>query len=620
VTAGQVVLPVASDEVDDRPFWAERSVLALAAVYYLFAALAVTFYLWRDPASRMVAGNPNDGDQFTWFFRYDAAAVAHFHLPALVTTAMNAPQGVNAMWNTFMLLPGTVLAPVTLLFGPQVSLNVFLVLGFAGSALAMFWVLRRWGCSLWGASVGGAVYGFCPAVLHSALGHYDLMFMVLPPLLVDGALRLGVGLVPWLRGGVVLGLLVVAQIFITEEMLFDTAIAGLLIAAVVAASRWRLVVAGWRNAVRGFGVAFLVVLVVAGYPLWVQFFGPLPQHGSPFTLDFFKNDLLGLVNPSALQVLHTGGTAAMAAGGQARLPEYLGYVGWPLLLFLPWVAARYWRSLTVRALAVTWVVLLVFSLGGTLMVNGHGHPAVKLPWYWVQSLPLLNAVIPDRFSLLAGGAMAALLAFGVDALAGDLAGRFPLRLPGRRSLALATAVTGLAALPLLPRPLPVYDGTPVPAGWTAVFRSLQLSSGAPVLVVPVPVSLFTEPLRWQADTGYPSSFVGGYFMGPAWNGQAYIDGNGTPQAAEWLNQLWAASSSALPPALTAEIPPSGVPSEKGFTRVQPLTPAKMRAQLTAWHVAAVVAVTTPDSAVATYLTALLGPPAASSGTVIAWRP
>src|SRR4051794_33077116 len=100
-----------------RPAAARRTV-TLAAVYYLLAAFAVTLWLWRDPASRTVAGNANDADQFTWFFRYDATALAHGHLPALVTTAMNAPQGVNAMWNTFMLLPGMLLAPVTLLFGP----------------------------------------------------------------------------------------------------------------------------------------------------------------------------------------------------------------------------------------------------------------------------------------------------------------------------------------------------------------------------------------------------------------------------------------------------------------------------------------------------------------------
>jgi hypothetical protein len=46
-------------------------------------------------------GNPNDADQFTWFLRYDATAIVHGRLPALVTTAMNAPQGISVVWNTF---------------------------------------------------------------------------------------------------------------------------------------------------------------------------------------------------------------------------------------------------------------------------------------------------------------------------------------------------------------------------------------------------------------------------------------------------------------------------------------------------------------------------------------
>ena len=137
--------------------------MALAAVYYLLGALAVTLWLWRDPASRTVAGNPYDADQLAWFFRYDATAIAHGHLPALITTAMNAPQGVSVMWNTFMLLPGALLTPVTLLLGPQTALTVLMTAGFAGSALAMFYVLRRWAVSMPAAVLGGAVYGFSPA-------------------------------------------------------------------------------------------------------------------------------------------------------------------------------------------------------------------------------------------------------------------------------------------------------------------------------------------------------------------------------------------------------------------------------------------------------------------------
>ena len=50
-----------------------------------------------------------------------------------------------------------------------------------------------------------------------------------------------------------------------------------------------------------------------------------------------------------------------------------------------------------------------------------------------------------------------------------------------------------------------------------------------------------------------------------------------------------------------------------------MTNAKMRAQIRAWKVSAVVAVATPDSRLGRYLTAMLGSPAVVTGDVMAWR-
>jgi len=600
--------------------------VTLAAVYYLLAALAVTLWLWRDPASRTVAGNANDADQFAWFFRYDATAIAHLRLPALVTTAMNAPQGVNAMWNTFMLLPGVLLAPVTLLFGPQSALTLFMTAGFAGSATAMFAVLRRWDASTACAALGGAVYGFSPALLHSAIGHYDLQFAVFPPLIIDAGLRLALGRVSAVRGGLWLGLLLTAQLFITEEALLGTAIAGLVLGVVVSVSRPRAVAGKLRTLAGGLGIAGCVAGVIAGYPLWVQFFGPLHQDGSPFTPDFFKNDLSAFVVPSSYLLFHTAGSAADASRYQGHLPEYLGYLGWPLLIAGVAAMAVLWRRLPVRAVGVTFGVLAVFSLGGTLLVGGHEHAAIKLPYYWLQGLPMLSSALPDRYSIEADGAAAALLAFAADAAVPAFAAfavfaarRLPGLATGWRPAAVVLSCATLAVLPIVPKPLPAAAATPLPPGWPAVFTSLRLPASAHVLVVPVPMSTFTEPLRWQADTGEPGSLVGGYFMGPTWNGRGYIDGNGTPAASLYLNAMWLESIQGLPKSLAAGVPQSAYPTSEGFVRVKAVTDTAMRAQIAAWRVTVVVAVAKPDSGLGQYLTVLFGRPAAAAGDVLAWR-
>jgi hypothetical protein len=373
------------------------------------------------------------------------------------------------------------------------------------------------------------------------------------------------------------------------------------------------------------------VAVIAGYPLWVQFVGPLHQAGSPFTIDFFKNDLSGFVVPSSFMLFHTAGSAAEALRYQGQLPEYLGYLGWPLIVVLVAGTIRFWRRLPVRACAVACAVLAVFSLGGTLLASGHEHAWIKLPWYWVQSLPVFSAALPDRFSIMADGAAAALLAFCADAAVPALAAFAARRLPrlasgrewarewARWPAAVVMSCAVLAVLPIAPRPLPAAAVTPVPPGWSAAFASLHLPASATVLTVPLPMSTFTEPLRWQADTGQPATLVGGYFMGPGWNGRAYTDGNGLSQAGRYLNFLWAESGAGLPASLAGGVPVSADPTSPRYVRIEAVDAKRMLAQIAAWHVTAVVAVTVRNSVLGNYLVDVLGPPSVVTGDVMAWH-
>ena len=82
--------------------WAGWLVVGL----YLLASFALTWRLWADPAGRAAGHNPGDVNLVAWFMRYSATAVSHGRLPALVTTGLNAPQGINMMWNASMLLAG----------------------------------------------------------------------------------------------------------------------------------------------------------------------------------------------------------------------------------------------------------------------------------------------------------------------------------------------------------------------------------------------------------------------------------------------------------------------------------------------------------------------------------
>lgn len=624
--------------------WAARRYsAAVVSLIYVLAALALTWRLWADPASRVVAGNPHDADLFAWFMRYAAAAVRHGRLPGLVTTGMNAPFGVNLMWNTPVLLPGILLAPVTGLLGPQVSLTVLITVGFAGSALALFWVLRRWGVGLRAAALGGAVYGFSPALLQSAIGHYDLQLAVLPPLIIDAGLRVAVGRLPvpgravpggWLTrlpapllAGAWLGLLVAAQLFISEEIALFTGLTGVLIVAVLAAARPRLALRRAWPAAAGLLIAAIVTAVLAGHALWTQFRGPLLQHGALYPPDYYVNDLTSFVTPQSSLLLHTAASAAAAARYQGGAAEYLGYLGWPLLAVLAIAAVVSWRRPAGRATAVTFAALVLLSLGGHPLISGHAVQAVNLPWHWIEELPVLATALPDRLSILADGAAAALLAIGIDEASARLSARnrqapaqrggsWPVRAP-----AAVLAVAVISCLPLLPRPLPAERTLPLPAGWSSVFARLHLVAGTRVLVVPVSFNYMTPGVRWSADTGEPAVMIGGYFIGPGAGGQAYLNGAGITPTTWYLDKLWAAGLRPGNPFVTAaeqaDLPTA---TAKGPAELPAaLAPAQVDADLTRWRPAAVVANAAADSPLGRYLSGLFGPPAVQVSGMLGWR-
>jgi hypothetical protein len=607
VVAVGIALPEAEagTDVKRRATWGwlvrHPGVFVLCA--YLAAAVALNWRLWLGLGTMAPVGDPGpaDNDLMAWFMRYTANALAHGHLPALVTTALNAPHGISVMWNTSVLFPAVVLTPVTLLGGPLVSLTVFATLGYAGSAAAMYWVLRRHGASVLAGALGGAVFGFSPGMVSAGMAHYQLQFAVFVPLMVEAVLSIVTGRGRPLLVGAWLGVLAAAQLFTGEEMVSNAAIASLLLVAVLAVSRPSAVRARLRGTAIGLGVAAVVALLLCARALWIQFRGPLTEHGSPWSIAAHGNGLAAFVNPQAQLLFHTASSAAYAASNGANAAEYLAYLGPPLLIVVAAVTIRYWRDLRVRAAAVTWALLEVLSLG----VNGP-----LLPFHWLQNLPLLGDMLPSRLAITADGAAAAVLAFGLD-LAMSSASRAagprrdtgprhamppPQATPLRRAVPVVIAL--LAVLPLVPRPVAAVTAPPVPTGWDTVFTRLDLPANASVLVVPAPYSHSGEAMLWQADTGQPGELIGGWFLGPLPSGRAvssYWGPQFTTETVMCLDALW-----------------QGTAAGQGCATA-------VRSALSYWHPAAVAADTSPAAPLGRFLIGILGQPAVQDGQMLGWR-
>jgi hypothetical protein len=565
----------------------------------------VTSQIWADPVVRVPAtGSRSESDIYLniWFMRYAATAVAHGHLPALITTAVNSPGGINLMWNTSLLLPGVLLAPVTLAAGPTVSLALLQTAGFAGSACALYLVLRRWSASIGAAAIGGAIYGFSPALMVAAEDHYHLQFAVLPPLIVDAVLRLATGRARPLRTGVWLGLLAAAQLFIAEELLVDTAIVSTLALLVLVASRPSALAGRLASAAAGAGVALVVALVLCGHALWVQFHGPLTETGSPWVTSSGTHPADFVTAPSA--VLFHGRYGPFLRKTRQQPMETFAYLGWPMLAAVAAGVVACWRDVRVRVAGVVFAVLEWVGLGSNnVTIAGWRVPDLLLPGHWFESVRALSQVQPNRFPILADGAAAAVFAFALDRVLSASVPRPSWRRPAV-GLPVLAATVALVLLPIIPRPVPVADVLPPPAGWNAALTALRLRPGASVLVLPIAplVADRAVAMEWQAMSNVPVSLVGGYCIVRAPGGHAEMcDGRQVLDPAQHttLTRInWLA---------TGELSQPG-PSH-----------ATMAAAITAWRPAAVVAAASVDSRLGRYLIRFFGPPAVRRGAMLGWR-
>ena len=193
-----------------------------AGAGYVLLSLVLWWHVWTGHPTSTTTCGCGDSSLFQWFLAWPAHAIAH-GLDPWYSTALFYPHGINLLSNTAVVAIGTVLAPVTWLFGPIATFNVALGLAPVLSALAMFFLLRRWVSWSPAAFFGGLLYGFSPFILIGLTdGHLMLSMAPVPPLLV---LCLDELLARQRRNpvavGVLLATLVCVQFFIGTELLAD---------------------------------------------------------------------------------------------------------------------------------------------------------------------------------------------------------------------------------------------------------------------------------------------------------------------------------------------------------------------------------------------------------------
>ncbi len=168
----------------------------------------VTYLSGRLPYTR-------DAGSYTWGFWWMARCVTHLTDP-WTTNYLAAPIGASLGMHALMPLPGALLTPITLIFGPAVSYNLLSAIMPGLLAYAMYRAARLWVPSQVGAIAAGVFFGFASMLDFQTWVHINLAAGVLfLPITLEAAVRLrrrpGVG------QAIALGLVLAASMMTDQE-------------------------------------------------------------------------------------------------------------------------------------------------------------------------------------------------------------------------------------------------------------------------------------------------------------------------------------------------------------------------------------------------------------------
>jgi hypothetical protein len=480
----------------------------LSLLSCLGLSVAMFWPMWQEPSRRLLGSGGGDGALLMWFLRWTPAALGH-GLNPLFSDYLNFPHGVNVMWNTSLLLPGLLLAPITVTFGPVVTFNVLCTLSLALSAWCATLAFRRYIHSNVAALIGGSAYGFSPYMLAQNRGHLQLSIAFLPPLLflaVDNIL-VRQRRPAWLSGAV-LGVLAALQVLTGEEVFALVAIM-LAVQVVIMMLLFPRQVAGRAPyAAVAFGTAALAFAAIAGYPIWFQLLGPQHVTGDIQGSNRYAVDLWNFVTPTRVQAVVPASATGITSRFTGNLAETNGYIGIPLILVVLFTAARWaWSKAVVRVAFLLALVSIVLSLSDHLHIKGR-ITDIELPWNALQNLPLLESAVPNRFMLIGMFFCGLLLAFFIDQA---LRWRWVERLP-------AALLVILVMVALAPR-LPLQGGRLEAPAFLTGAAVKRVPQGSVVLVTPYPRPGSSQSMTWQALAGMRYRMPGGYFIGPRANGR-----------------------------------------------------------------------------------------------------
>jgi hypothetical protein len=368
---------------------------------YIAAGVAVTWPHVTYLAGRLP--DNRDAATYVWNFWWMARSVMHLSSP-WSTTYLAAPVGTELGLHALMPLPGVVMMPITLLFGPSASYNLLCIALPGLLSYAMYRVGRLWLRSQIAAIATGAFFGFATLVDFWTWNHINLAAGALfIPLALETSIRFRRR--PGPRQAIILGLVIGAGVLVDQD--------SALMAAVVAVATLLPWLFG-RRAPADPADKSIAARILSG-PRWIR---PLPLVGAALIT-------AAVASPQLFAIKHevdVGGPAIPPNANSYRggatfpnlfepsrrvsdlglpIPHTSNYATYGTVLTILAIAglALAWRRRSAWGLALGWLGATLLAMGSTLNIGTHAYVPVEQVWHGVQ----LSSIMPYTWLVHAPG-------------------------------------------------------------------------------------------------------------------------------------------------------------------------------------------------------------------------
>ncbi len=348
---------------------------------FIVAGAAATIPLAANLAGRLPSAR--DPASYLWDFWWVAHQVTHLGNPWF-TPLMAAPIGVQLGFHTVMPLPGVLLTPVTLAFGPAFTYNLLTVILPGLLCYAMYRAARLWLRSTIGAVAAAVAFGLSCMLTQQDWYHLNIALGALfLPMALEASVRLRRK--PGRRQAIILGLVMGAAVLTDQE---SAVLAAIVVGLVLLP--WLLRRPGWAR-LRPVLLACVTGAVLASPQIIAMIQEVVASHGGlsipPTKLAVsykqYGIGLPGMFTPTP-RVSLFGLDILASPFLHGRDNEGMPMFGTTLTVLALIGLIVAWRRRSAWKLAALWIGCAALALGTSLWIGKNQYLPLGAVWNGVQ--------------------------------------------------------------------------------------------------------------------------------------------------------------------------------------------------------------------------------------------